>query len=87
MKNLIGLDEQSATGIGGNLGVLVSTVPTQSQAETDGFRPLDVILSLGSASVVSLEDLNRLYGAATPGQPLSVGIHRNQQDSILSIAR
>ncbi|HWZ90296.1 MAG TPA: PDZ domain-containing protein, partial [Polyangiaceae bacterium] len=87
VKNLIGLDEQSATGIGGDIGVIVVSVPAQSPAATDGFQPLDVILEFGGQSVVSLDDLNRLYAAATAGQKVAVGVHRSQQDTVVTITR
>jgi hypothetical protein len=87
VKNLIGLDEQSATGIGGDIGVLVVSVPAQSQGATDGFQALDVILQLGGQSIVSLDDLNRLYAATTVGQKVTFGVHRSQQDIVLTISR
>jgi hypothetical protein len=87
VKNLIGLDEQSATGIGSDVGVLVVSVPAQTQAATDGFQGLDVILQLGGQSVVSLDDLNRLYAATTAGQKVTFGVHRAQQDIMLSVTR
>ena len=87
IKNLIGLDERSATGMGADVGVLVVTVPAGSQAETDGFKSYDVILELGGQNVVSLDDLNRLYAATTAGQKVSLGIHRDQQDITLTITR
>jgi hypothetical protein len=87
VKNLIGLDERSATGLGSDIGVLVVSVPDGSQAATDGFRALDVILQLGSQSVSSLDDLNRLYNDTTAGQEVALGIHRNQQDTTITITR
>ena len=87
VKNLIGLNEQSATGIGGDIGVLFVSIPAQSQAASDGFQTLDVILQFGGASVVSLDDLNRVYAAAAVGQKVTVGVHRSQQDLALTITR
>jgi S1-C subfamily serine protease len=87
VKNLIGLDERSATGLGTDVGVLVVTVPAGSQAETDGFKNYDVILQFGGQGVVSLDDLNRLYTATTAGQKVVLGIHRNQQDTTITITR
>jgi hypothetical protein len=87
VKNLAGLNEQSATGIGDDIGVLVVSVPAQSQAAIDGFQALDVILRLGAESVVSLDDLNRLYAATTAGQRVSLGVRRLQQDTTMTITR
>jgi hypothetical protein len=87
VKNLIGLDERSATGLGADVGVLVVTVPAGSQAATDGFKNYDVILQFADQSVVSLDDLNRLYAAATAGQQVKVGVHRDQQDITITMTR
>jgi hypothetical protein len=87
VKNLIGLDERSATGLGADVGVLVVTVPAGSQAATDGFKNYDVILRFADQNVASLDDLNRLYAAATAGQQVKVGIHRDQQDTTVTITK
>jgi hypothetical protein len=87
VKNLVGLDEQSATGIGGDVGVLVVTVPAGSQAAADGLKVLDVVLQLDGAAVASLDDLNRLYGAAPGGKGIALGVHRLQQDITVTITR
>jgi hypothetical protein len=87
LKNLIGLDEWSATGLGADVGVLVVTVPAGSQAATDGFKTYDVILQFAGQNVVSLDDLNRLYTAATAGQKVALGIHRDQQDTTITITK
>ena len=87
VKNLIGLDERSATGMGADVGVLVVSVPDGSQAATDGFKNLDVILQFAGQNVVSLDDLTRLYNASTAGQKVTLGIHRNQQDTTITITR
>jgi hypothetical protein len=87
VENLIGLDEQSATGIESDVGVFVVTVPAGSQATGDGFLPIDVILEFNGQSVASLDDLNTLYAATTTGQKIPVGVHRNQTDIVLTITR
>ncbi|MES1166123.1 MAG: PDZ domain-containing protein, partial [Verrucomicrobiota bacterium] len=87
VKNLVGLDEQSATGIGGDIGALITAVPAGSQAATDGLQVLDVILQFNGQSVVSLADLNRLYAAVATGQKIQLGVHRSQMDITVSITR
>ena len=87
VKNLIGLDERSATGLGSDVGVLVVSVPAGSQAAADGLQTLDVILQLDGQSVASLDDLNRLYAATTAGQKVILGVHRTQQDTTVTITR
>ena len=86
VKNLIGPDERSATGLGADVGVLVVTVPAASQAASDGFKNYDVILQFAGQNVVSLDDLNRLYAAAAVGISV-LGVHRDQQDTTVEIAR
>ena len=87
VKNLIGLDEQSATGIGADVGVFVVTVPPGSQAATDTLQALDVILQFSGQSVSALSDLNTLYAATTAGQKIDLGIHRSQADITITITR
>ena len=87
VKNLVGLDERSATGMGADVGVLIVTVRPDSQTAKDGFKNYDVILQFAGQNVVTLEDLNRLYAAATAGQAVTTGIHRDQQDTTVEIAR
>jgi S1-C subfamily serine protease len=64
---------------------LVVSVPDGTQAATDGFKNLDVILQFAGQNVVSLDDLTRLYNASTAGQKVTLGIHRNQQDTTITI--
>jgi hypothetical protein len=87
VKNLIGLDERSATGMGADVGVLLVSVPDGSQAATDGFKNLDVILQFAGQNVAALDDLTRLYNASTAGQKVIIGIHRNQQDTTITVTR
>jgi S1-C subfamily serine protease len=87
VKNLIGLDERSATGMGSDIGVLIVSAPADSQASKDGFKNYDVILEFAGQNVVTLADLNRLYAAATTGQSITVGVHRDQQDTTVKITK
>jgi hypothetical protein len=87
VKNLMGLNEQSATGLGSDIGVLLVAVPANSQAEADGLLTYDVILQLDGQVIASLDDLNRLYDATTAGTELTLGLYRLQQDTTLVITR
>ena len=73
--------------MGADVGVLIVTVRPGSQTAKDGFKNYDVILQFAGQNVVTLEDLNRLYAAATAGQSVTTGIHRDQQDTTVEIAR
>jgi hypothetical protein len=87
VENLCGLNELTVVGLGSDVGVFVPSVPAGSQAATDGFQALDVILQFAGQDVASLDDLNRLYAAATPGTRTAVGVHRSQMDTALTITR
>jgi hypothetical protein len=87
VENLCGLNEQTVVGLGSDIGVFVPTVPAGTQAAADGFQALDVILQFGGQNVASMDDLNRFYGATTPGQKVIVGIHRSQMDTTLTMTR
>jgi hypothetical protein len=87
VANLIGPDEQFATGIGGDIGVFVQSVPAAGQAASDGLKPIDVILQLDGNPVTSLADLNLLYGKLAAGQTITLGVRRNQTDTTLPITR
>lgn len=87
MKNLVGLDERSATGMGADIGVLMVTVPADTQAGKDGFKNCDVILQFAGQNVTTLDDLNRLYAAATAGQSVTIGVHRDQQATTVKITK
>jgi hypothetical protein len=79
--------ELSIVGLGYPVGVFMLTVPAGSQAATDGFQALDVILQFGGQSVASVDDLNRLYAVASAGQKVTVAVYRNQQDTTVTITR
>ena len=87
VKHLIGLDERSATGLGADIGALLVTVPDASEAQTDGFRVLNVILELDGVAMGSLDDLDALYSATSAGQTLAFGVHRSQQDVVIVVTR
>ena len=65
-------------------GVHVSDVPAGSQAALNGFQTDDLIQSVNDRPVKGLADLLRLRDAAA-GQPLSVGMVREQQTDRLQI--
>ena len=79
--------ELSVVGLGNPVGVYVTTVPAGSQAATDGFTALDVILLFGGQSVASVDDLNRLYAATSASQKVTLSVYRNQQDTTVTITR
>jgi hypothetical protein len=57
VRNVVGLGEVSASGLPGEVGVLVVTVPPQSPAAALGLRQSDVILKIGDQATNTLDDL------------------------------
>lgn len=87
VRNVVGLGEVSAAGLPGETGVIVLDVPPGSVAERIGLRQNDVVLRLGAGVVGSVEDLKRLWQAATPGAAQQVTVFREQREQKLRIAR
>lgn len=86
VRNIVGLDEVSASGTPGETGVIVLGVPSDSQAEKDGITEGDVILNFNNKPVKDTQDLLRYTREASPGLRPSVTILRYGQTSTLSIA-
>jgi S1-C subfamily serine protease len=80
VKNVVGLGEVSASGLPGEVGVLVLTVSPQSQAASLGLRQGDVILKLGGQATDTLADLLRLSSGAAGGR---VTVFRDQHEVVL----
>jgi S1-C subfamily serine protease len=62
------------------VGVLVLTVPPQSQAAALGLRQGDVILKIGGQATDALADLLRLSSGAAGGR---VTVFRDQHEVVL----
>jgi hypothetical protein len=80
VKNIVGLGEVSASGLSGEVGVLVLTVPPQSQAAALGLRQGDVILKIGGQATNALADLLRLSSGAAGSR---VTVFRGQHEVVL----
>jgi regulator of sigma E protease len=62
----------------------VGTVQAGSAAEASGVQPGDVIASIDGQPIQRFEDVQRLV-RLDPGQPLSLAVHRGDQDVTLSV--
>ena len=82
VKNVTSPDEVSASGLPGEAGVLVLSVPPQSQAAALGLRAGDVILRIGAGNTDSVDDLLRL--SATPSAAGSLSVFRDQHEIMLT---
>lgn len=85
VRNIVGLDEVSASGTPGETGVILLEVPPGSSAAKAGFFAGDVILGFNGKPMKNLEDLLEASQAEPPGKPSNVTILRFQQESTLRI--
>ena len=85
VKNLVGLGEQSATGMSDQTGVLVTEVPADSRAAEIGIQAGDVILGLAGDRIDDVNDLFRRYGAVPRTKKVSLHLFRNQVKTTLTI--
>jgi S1-C subfamily serine protease len=85
VRNIVGLDEVSASGTPGETGVILIQVPEDSLAGKAGFLPGDVILAFDGKIVKELRDLLQGTQTETAGKPSEVTILRFQQESTLRI--
>jgi len=87
IKNLVGLGEMSATGMGRETGVLVVEVPPGSAAARAGFREGDVILAIGRKSTNDVKQFMQAIGTSAKGDTIRVVVHRNQKKVQVSFER
>jgi hypothetical protein len=85
VRNIADEGEISAFGLSGVTGVLVLEIPAGSTLAKAGLRKNDVILSINGAKTADVAALLRQAPALTAGQTLSVGISRNQKESVLTV--
>ncbi len=81
LKNVTGPGEISASGLSGEAGVLVLSVPPQSQAAALGLHAGDVILRIGTRNTDSVEDLLRL---SVPQAAGTLIVFRDQHEVTLA---
>ncbi len=85
VRNIVGLDEVSASGTPGEVGVILLAVPEASDAGRAGFLQGDVILAINDKPVKDIGDLLRASQAIAPGESGSVTILRFQQESKIRV--
>jgi hypothetical protein len=82
VKKVTNPGEVSASGLPGEVGVLMLSVPPGSEAAALGLRAGDVILRIGAQNTNSVDDLLRL-SAAPPAQG-SLTVFRDQHEIMLA---
>ncbi|MEI7730418.1 MAG: PDZ domain-containing protein [Verrucomicrobiota bacterium] len=85
VKNVIGLGEISAAGLPGEIGVTVVEAPKSSAAAKAGLQAGDILLKCNGKEANSLDDFLKLFRAAPAGQPVKLGIWRNQKAEIIEV--
>ena len=85
VRNIVGLDEVSASGTPGETGVIVLDVPAGSPAGKAGITDGDVILGFNNKPVKDTQDLLSYTRQAGHGSRASIAILRYQQQSTVSI--
>ena len=85
VRNIVGLDEVSASGTPGETGVILLEVPSDSPAAKAGFFAGDIILGLNGQSVKELQYLLEASQGEPAGKLSTVTILRFQQESTLTI--
>jgi len=80
VKNIVGLGEVSASGLPGETGVIIESIPWGSWQMEKGFQVSDVILELDGQQVDTADDLMRLYGAVSPEERFIVKVFRGQRE-------
>jgi hypothetical protein len=85
VRNIADEGEMSAFGLPGVTGVLVLEVPAGSAPMKAGLQKNDVILSVNGAKTADVGTLLQQAPAPAAGQPLAIGISRNQREMTLSL--
>ncbi len=85
IKDVVGMGEVSASGLPGEVGVLVVQLRNGSPASKMGIRKGDVILRLGNTKTDSAAKFLSAYGALKPGRQIALTVYRNQRPRTVSV--
>jgi hypothetical protein len=85
VRNVIGMGEVSASGLPGEVGVLVLDVPPSSRASAAGLLKGDVVLRLDGKGVEDLRQLQRLSAESPAFGTVKIGIVRGQKEITLEL--
>jgi S1-C subfamily serine protease len=79
------MGEVSASGLPGEVGVLILDVPPSSRAEAAGLHRGDVVLRIEGKGVEDLRQLQRLSAESPAFGTVKVGIVRGQKEVTLEL--
>jgi hypothetical protein len=80
VKNIVGMGEVSASGLPGEIGVLLLDVQPDTRAASAGLRKGDVVLQLGGNRTDALQDLRRLSAESPAFGTVRITIWRSQRE-------
>ena len=83
VKNIAGLGEVSASGLPGEVGILVLAVPPASRSADAGLRKGDVVLRLDGKPTDALRDLERLSADSPAFGTVRIAIWCGQREMTL----
>jgi len=83
VRNVAGMGEVSASGLPGEIGILVLDVPSSSRAAAAGLRKGDVVLRLDQKAADTLRDLQRLSAESPNFGTVRIVVFRGQKEIIL----
>jgi hypothetical protein len=85
VRSIADAGEMSAFGLPGVTGVLVLEIPAGSALARAGLQRNDVILSVNGTKAADVSTLLQEAPALAPFQALSLGISRQQKESVLTV--
>jgi hypothetical protein len=85
VKNVVGMGEVSASGLPGEVGVLLQDVPPESRAATVGLRVGDVILKIAGKPTDSLAALEQITAALPATGRVRITIWRLQKETNIEV--
>ncbi len=85
VRNIADAGEMSVFGLPGVTGVLVLEIPAGSALARAGLQKNDVILSVNGTKAADVATLLEAAPALAPFQALSLGISRQQKESVLTV--
>jgi len=85
VKNIVGMGEVSASGLPGEIGVLLVEVPSASRAAIAGLRAGDVILKIDGKPTDSLAALQQITAALPAAGPVRITIWRQQKEANVEV--
>jgi serine protease Do len=85
VKNIVGMGEVSASGLPGEVGVLLQNVPPDSRAAAAGLHVGDVILKIAGKPTDSLAAFQPITAALPATGRVRITIWRQQKEANIEV--